>query len=262
MKEIKKLTGHGNVLITSRGNEAIEVALGTINKLTEKKVILIPDQGGWISYKELPQKQGFEIRELKTDKGVVVLDELKNNLKDVAGFLFTSFAGYYAEQPLEEISKICKEKGVYVIEDVSGSFGDEKLCNGNLSDFIVCSFGKWKIVDYGKYGFVSSNLDLIKSKSLRCDKDLVNRIKEAPKRLKRLLELSEKVKEELKGYEVFYKNKRGINVIVKYDGKNFLGKDSSKIIDYCKNKGYEYVLCPKSFKVMEKAISIELKRLK
>jgi len=252
MEEIKKVTGHENIVITSRGNEAIKLALGNIKDLTDKKVLLIPDQGGWLSYKKIPLDLGFEIRELKTDKGVVVLDELINSLEGVGCFLFTGFAGYYAEQPIGDILRICKEKNVFVVNDVSGCFGDKDLCKG---DFLVCSFGKWKVVDYGKYGFVSSLLEKVcieKSVKVDDDKALKEKIKRASERLKKLLKLAAKVKVDLKDFNVFHDDLQGVNVIVEYD---------EKILDYCKEKGYEYVICPKYHKVNEKAISIELKRL-
>ena len=122
--------------------------------------------------------------------------------------------------------------------------------NGELSDFIIGSFSDWKIVNYGTYGFVSSNLEL-NAKSIEYKKDLEDKIAKAPQRLKNLLALAEKVKTELES-EIFHKDKRGVNVITEY---------SEEVINYCKTKDYKYVICPKYYKVMEKAISIELKRL-
>jgi len=257
IKWIQKITSHNNVIIASRGNEAIKFALENIKIILgkgsiEKKIILIPDQGGWLSYKKIPIELGFEIRELKTDKGVIILDELEKSLDNVAAFLFTSFAGYYAEQPLEEISKICRGKNVFVIEDASGSFGDKKLCNGKLSDFIVSSFGEGKVVNYGKYGFVSTNLTLQCDELKEVEDGLKEKVLMAPQRLKKLLRLSKKVKEELKDFNIFHREKKGVNVITEFD---------ERIIDYCKRKNYESVICPKYYKVNEKAISIELKRL-
>ena len=71
-------------------------------------------------------------------------------------------------------------------------------------------------------------------------------------KFKKLLKLSEKVKKDLDKFEVLHKDKRGVNVVVKFD---------PKIIEYCEKKGYQHVLCPSYIRVNEKAISIELKRL-
>jgi len=246
---LEKQFGMEKALVVSRGNEGIEIALKVVKSLTEKKVLLIPDQGGWISYPKIAKKLGFEIRELKTDRGVIILDWLEKNLDGVAAALFTGFAGYYAEQPVDKIIKICKENNVVVVNDVSGCFGSD-LCKG---DFLVGSFGKGKIVNYGNYGMVCSNF-LKKSlqKSVEYDFKLINYVKDANQRLNNLMVLAERVKSELVNFDVFHREKRGVNVIVGYD---------ERVIGYCNKKGYEYVICPKSFKVNEKAISIELKRL-
>ena len=245
---LKDMFGKKHALVVERGNDAISIALESLKFYTEKRVLLISDQGGWISYPKLAKEHGFKIRKLKTNRGVIILEELEKSLNHIAGFLFTGFAGYYAEQPVDEIVKICKDKGVFVINDISGCFSSD-LCKG---DFLVASFGKAKVVNYGKYGFVCSDFDLV-GESVEYDDGLFDYLKKASERLEKLMKLAEKVKEDLKDFDIFHRDLRGINVIVEYN---------DKVIEYCKKKGYEYVLCPKDFKVKEKAISIELKRLK
>lgn len=247
---LKKYTKHRNVAITESGDDALLAALKIVRRINPKRNILIPDQGGWLTYKDYPKRFGFDILELKTNRGVINLDALRNSIGGAAALLITSFSGYYAEQPLKEISKMCRSNGCLLVEDVSGSLGDGILCNGEYADIIIGSFGKWKIVDYGRYGFISSNLGL-NVISLDGDSKLFDKIKDARLRLDKLVRLSEKVKRDLDSFDIFHRDKRGINVIVGYD---------EKIIDYCDNNGYEYVICPKYIKVMEKAISIELKR--
>ena len=181
---------------------------------------------------------------------------MREKVKDASAFIFTSFAGYFAEQPLEEISNICKGQCL-VIEDASGAIGDQKLCNGNHSDIIVGSFGKWKPVDCGYGGWISTNenyFDLV-SEAISLSKvhpQFYNQIKLENNKLHKLLELQKRVKEELKDYEILHKDKRGVNVVVKHD---------PKVIEYCERNNYPYVLCPKYIRVNENAISIELKRL-
>jgi len=247
---LKKYTKHKNAVILNSGNDAIFEALKLVRRVNPKNKILIPDQGGWLTYEKYIVRNGFEVVKLKTNKGVLNLDNLKRDINGAAALLITSFAGYYAEQPLEEISKICKKNQCLLIEDASGSIGDSVLCNGLLSDIIVGSFGKWKIVDYGNYGFISSNFNL--KPGIEVNGGLFNKIKNAPNRLNKLLKLNENVKFDLQDYNIFHKEKRGINVITEYH---------EDVIGYCKRKGYEYVICPKEIRVNEKAISIELKRL-
>ena len=250
INHIKNVTRHRDVAITSRGNESIQRAFEIVKKNSFRNKLLIPDQGGWLTYRDFAVKMGFDVVELKTDKGVVILSELKKHVNDSSCFIFNVFAGYYAEQPIKEIFNECKKAKCICIADVTGAFSDPVLCNGANADIFVGSFGKWKIVNYGKYGFISSSLYDV-GESVKFEDDLYQKVIEAPKRLKLLLEKASKVKEDLKQFDIFHKDKRGINVIVGYD---------EKVIDYCKYNKYEYVICPKNIKVLEHAISIELKR--
>ena len=251
---LRRYTKHKNVAIVSRGNEAISEALKMIKRITSKKKVLIPDQGGWLTYEKYIAQNELEAVKLRTDRGIINLGILNSNIAGAAALLITSFAGYYAEQPLAEIAKICKQNQCLLIEDASGAVGDARLCNGLVSDIIVGSFGEGKVVDNGTYGFISTNFNLrIENiQEALTDTRLLNKLKAAPERLRKLLKLSENVKFDLQDYEIFHRNRRGINVITEFN---------DKIIEYCNRKGYEYVICPKSIKINENAISIELKRL-
>lgn len=259
-QKIRKLTKHEYVHLTDRGNSAIFLAMHIARKMNPKADILIPDQGGWFSYKGYPQFFGLNIVEVKTEYGVIDLEDLQRKVKNASVCIFSSFAGYFAEQPLEKISQICKEAGCLVIEDASGAIGDETLCNGTYSDIIVGSFGKWKAVACGYGGWIS----LQKREYFEAAKDAMSITKIHPQfyseigdaleknKLQKLLVLQKKVKEDLKDFEVLHRESRGLNVVVKFD---------AKILEYCQEKNYPYVLCPSYIRVNEKAISIELKRL-
>ena len=69
--------------------------------------------------------------------------------------------------------------------------------------------------------------------------------------------MNKKVKKQLKDFDVIHRNEHGINVVVKTDSS----ERKAEVIDFCKVYGYDYVLCPKYYRVMEEAVSIELKRL-
>ena len=60
---------------------------------------------------------------------------------------------------------------------------------------------------------------------------------------------------QLKDFDIIQSN--GINVIVKFNN----AEEKLKLIDYCKLYGYEFTLCPRYIRVLEDAISIEVKRL-
>ncbi len=161
---------------------------------------------------------------------------------------------------MKKISEICKKNDCLLIEDVSGSIGDKTLCDGNLSDIMVGSFGRWKSINLGYGGFISVRnkeffeqakepLSLIKvhKKIYEEISPLLNK-----KRLRKLLKLQKKVKKELKDVKIFHKDKRGLNVVTEYN---------PEVLKYCQEKHYPYILCPTYIRVNEKAISIELKRL-
>ena len=271
---IKKSTFHKHIYLTESGDHAI---LGIMHYIKNAGVVqvIIPDKGGWITYKQYSKKLKLEAVEMKTDRGVVILEELEKLCCDAGNkglktaLLVTSFAGYYAEQPLDKISEICRKYNVLLIEDTN-AFGDNssknRLCNGKLSDIIVGSFGKWKVVNNYHGGFISSNLkeviecledaniaEKIKPKNLE-EKKLLGNLEKAPLRLKFLMETAEKIKKELsaQGIKIFHKDKRGIGVVTEH---------KSEVIDYCKKHNYHYEECTRNIRVNEKAISIELKRI-
>jgi len=67
-----------------------------------------------------------------------------------------------------------------------------------------------------------------------------------------MLAKAEEVKNELKQFELIHENRRGLNVIAKFN---------TDVIKYCTEKNYHYTLCPNYVRVNEKAVCIELKRL-
>ena len=52
-------------------------------------------------------------------------------------------------------------------------------------------------------------------------------------------------------------NRLGFVVIVKFDNDT----DRLRILSYCTQNGLEYTTCPREIRVMQDAISIEVKRL-
>ncbi|MFC1733054.1 DegT/DnrJ/EryC1/StrS family aminotransferase [candidate division KSB1 bacterium] len=267
--KLKEFSRHENVKLVNCGNAAIFAALYIAKKVNSKPFILIPDQGGWISFKTYPQILGFNIKEIKTDKGVIDLKDLKDKAPTGAALFIASFAGYYAEQPLKEISEICKEAGCLLVEDASGSIGDQALCNGTYSDIIIGSFGKWKPVDFQDGGFVAvSESDYFeKTKEMysilrfKPDYDaLLDKLNAVKEKLNFFMETAEKIKKDLlkEKLPVFHPDKRGLNVVVGFKDD----KQKEVITKYCKDNNYEFLVCPKDIRVNEEAISIEIKRLK
>lgn len=254
MDELRHIIKKKHIFLVDRGNSAIKIALKTAKEMRYSK-ILIPDQGGWLTYRQFPKKLGFETEEIKTNCGLIDA----NSLSRMDGvLLYQSLAGYFAEQDVKDIRK--KFNGLIILD----------VCNlsrkTNLdADILIGSFGKAKVVDLGYGGFIATDKDEIAEKIdvSGCEfadiyrERLVDKLLLAKKRLKYLYHKSKKAKKELKKFNVVHKDKRGINVIVKF--KN--SEEKEKIIDYCNKKEYEYTLCPRYIRVNEDAVSIELKRL-
>ena len=155
IKMLQKFAGHGYISLTTRGNTAIFAALLAAHKVNpERKTVLIPDQGGWLTYKTYPGKLGLDVVEVQTDDGIIVLDDLQMRAKGALCFIYANPAGYIAVQPSKEIYKICNKENCMFIEDVCGTIGTE-YCKGSEADILVCSFGRWKPINVGYGGFVS-----------------------------------------------------------------------------------------------------------
>ena len=266
LKRIRVFTRHDYVKLTNSGNSAIFLAFH-IAKKNGKKTILIPDQGGWLTYKTFPEMLGLGIKEVKTVYGVIDLKDLRRKANKKSALIIASIAGYMVEQPLKDISRICKQTGCLFIEDAAGAIGHKELCNGHYSDIIVGSFGKWKPVDLEYGGFVSTNnkrlLDvdpelfmMFKFHERFC-KELLERLDKVEERTAFLRNTCEKIKRELKEFDIIHREGRGLVVVVRFRDDS----DKQKLIKYCKQNNYEYTMCPRYIRVLDNAISIEVKRL-
>jgi histidinol-phosphate/aromatic aminotransferase/cobyric acid decarboxylase-like protein len=263
---LKQYTGHEEVRLTSRGNTAIFAALYIARKVNPRKGVLIPDQGGWLTYKKYPKMLGLEVKDVKTHYGLIDLKDLNSKLEDASALLYANPAGYFAEQDIAGIYKACKGRAL-VIMDVSGCLGDKSLCDGRYADLIVGSFGRWKPVNLGYGGFVSAKdkEHFVKAKEIfntvtfeeKYYPILVRKLEEVRERLKKFYKECEKMKKELKSFDVIHRKRKGIVVVVKYSSED----EKSCIIDYCEKNKYQYTLCPRYIRVEEKAVSIEAKRL-
>lgn len=268
LKILREYTRHDFVKITHTGDCAIFAAL-FIAKQHGHTSVLIPDQGGWLSYKTFPAILKMKIKELKTNYGLLLQEEIKKYRDAV--LLFSSFAGYAAPQRLEEIAEVCKENNIFMIEDASGALTHPTLCNGLLSDIIVGSFGKWKIVDVGYGGFLSVKKELITDAikysvifSLLGEKTmdyelLLRKLKIASNRLQFILKKTQELKQKCKkhGFSLLHEKEEGLSIFVLFHDK----KEKREIIDFCKEEEIPFKECPLYIKVLEKAISIEVKRL-
>lgn len=264
--KIKNFTGHSHLEITTRGNTAITAALSVF---TEGDIILIPEEGGWLSYKTLPKKQGLQEMEVKCNDAIIDLTDLEDKLLNFkpSAFLYENPGGYFAEQNAEEIYRICKENNCLVIMDVSGCIGTS-LCNGDYADVMVGSFGEWKLIEAHVGGFVSCNnqallkkMNLIKLSNNEDLEKINKKIDELPERIKSLSTIRKKVLADLysngSSNDIIHPNHLGFVVVVAFSNE----AEKEKLVSYCKENNLEWTECPRYIRVNRKAISIEIKRI-
>ena len=146
-KQVCDLTNAEYAKITSSGNNSIFVALSSV-----KGDVIIPDQGGWHGFKQIAKFLNKNIITLKTDLGLINTNELDTlDISDNSCLIYTSFAGYAAEQDTKLIFKYCKDNGIATIQDASAGIGDEKGVLGNCkySDIVIASTGQPKLINVG-----------------------------------------------------------------------------------------------------------------
>jgi hypothetical protein len=266
---LQKTLNHEYVHLVNSGNGAIFTALASITG-----EVLLPDQGGWHGFKQISRFLNRPFKTIKTDTGLINFDELNNTLESLDkskrnGLILTSYAGYTAEQNIKEISKICHDNGVILIEDVSGSISDPegKLANGKYSDIIVGSTGSPKILNVEDGGFISSNdssvfednrilLKSFKSNEITAS-GIVTELSYAKDNLSKTIKACNYLKNMLDN--VIYPDKRGVNLIIKSDNPKELSWNLKS--EFNLDEHGMITRCPNYNRVKEKAVAVEIKNL-
>lgn len=258
-QQIQKLFHKKKAILVKRGNDAIQQSLKLAYKLGKKK-LLICDQGGWMSYPKYGKQIGFEIYTLKTDNGLLSLEELRNHVDASSVLLIHSLAGYIVHQNMALIERTCAKRNCFLINDATGSVG---TAPSQFGDIIFASFGKDKPLKMGKKaGFVCFNNEGY-GKELQehnFEEKELEQIHNALKNLQQRLHfLQQRRVEILKHFQskALFSNKYGLNVVVPFASE----KEKKNIITYCENNNLEYTTCPREIRVLQNAISIEVKRL-
>ncbi|MBI2129078.1 DegT/DnrJ/EryC1/StrS family aminotransferase [Candidatus Woesearchaeota archaeon] len=280
-KMLRRLTGKKHIVFVDRGNTAIMKAFEIAKKLGKTKA-LMQDQGGWLTYKQFALKNDLMPIELKTDYGILNLRDLFKKADKNSVLIVNSLTGYFADQPMKPIEKICKKRGCLLINDASGSIGTKFAKYGDIA---IGSFRQWKPINLGKGGFMAINDNLLhffmtkervhgvlrfidryisrpevieeyKFSEKELDA-LENKIVNLNKRLKFMMGINQKIKNDLKSCEILHKSRYGLNVVVKFKNE----EEKNKIIKYCEENKYEYTLCPRNIRADTDAVCIEVKRL-
>ena len=261
--KIRDLTTKEHVKMTSSGNNSIFIALSAITG-----DIIIPDQGGWHGFKQIAKFLDKNIVTLKTDAGLIntdYLDELE--ISEGSALIFTSFAGYTAEQDIKSIVSYCKDNSITTIEDASAGIGDSENRLGCRSDIILASTGSPKIINVGSGGFIATDDDdvftrtslpqkLSKTTEIICS-GIDNEIDNVSKNLQVSLNATEHVKKHIPN--TLHADKRGINVIIPHENAKSICWDLKKTLTT--DKSGIITTCPNYNRVKQKAICIEIKNL-
>ena len=261
--KIRNLTGHDEVRITSSGNNSIFIALSAI-----EGDIIIPDQGGWHGFKQIAKFLNKNIIPSKTDLGLIdvgYIDEL--DIRENSALIYTSFAGYCAEQDTKAISKYCKDNGIVSIEDASAGIGDKENRLGKHSDIILASTGSPKIINVGSGGFISTNNEelfkkaslpqkLSKTSQIVCS-GIDSELEDVSEKLDITANAAKYLKKHLEN--AIHADKRGVNVIIPHDDAKSISWNLKKTLTT--QKGGFITTCPNYNRVKQKAIAVEIKNL-
>ncbi len=258
--QLKKIILHSFIEIVLRGNSAINSALSLVPK---DKIILIPEEGGWLHYRIGPKKLGLKFLEVKCHDAKINLEDLEEKLSNYncGAFLYQNPGGYFAEQSVEEIYQLCQKHDCLVILDASGALGSKLPLT---ADILLGSFGGEKPVNAGFGGFISAKdkkiLEQLKLEVLSDEKKLeviLNKLEELPERIQFLTDKRKKIIKDLSSFDIVHKKDFGLVVVVKFSTSS----EKEKIIEYCKREKLEWTECPRYLRLNQPAISIEIKRL-
>ncbi len=254
------LVGKPNAALTESGDAAIAAAIALAHALGRTR-LLTPDQGGWNSFRTRGTKLGMIVQELRTDYGITDLADLERKASDQSALIVSSMAGYFAEQPMERIAQICAEKNCLLINDASGTIGTP---NGCIGDVILCSFGKGKPINLGYGGCIASansewmaRLPLGTFDAKRLE-GLARAIDILPARRRYLTDKHHSVVADLKDLSIIHPGLTGFNVIVRHRNP----QERQRILAYCRKHAIPWHSCPRAIRVLDNAISIEIKRLR
>jgi len=252
-----KMTGKRHIMFCRRGNQAIRLSLRYARSFAE--TLALPDQGGWMTYGQSGVKEGYRIRFIPTDDGLVDVSLLEG-LKDVPGvMILNAMPGYHALLDMDAIARWAKQQGVFLINDVSGAIGTGQE---RFGDLILGSFGRWKPVSIRTGGFLAFDDGPIDGFLSRQDLShqidfpaLLEQLTSLRPRLERWRMIHDAILKDFRGH-VLHPGK-GINVIVPFSSAG----EKKAILSYCEKHKYPSVLCPKDIRVKRDAVSIEVKRL-
>lgn len=263
---LKLYTDTTHIIFTPRCNFAIKIALRVAKKLGREHA-LIQEEGGWMTYEKYSKQADLEPIRLTTNDGIINEKELAH-FSEHSVLLINSLAGYCAPHNMNNIATECIVNDILLINDVSGSIGSQECQQG---DMIVGSFGQGKPVPLGKGGFFATNNSEFVKLFIECAKEddehyceqeldfvqLQKHLEKLPQRIAFLQQRCKTIKENLKEHNIVHQDAAGLNVIVRFNND----EEKENITNYCEKNNLEFTVCPREIRILDDAISIEVKRL-
>ena len=250
---LRNLLNQRHLSFLKRGNEAIKLAL-RLAKEQGRTTLLIPDQGGWITYPQYGKQLGFKTHLFPTQHGL--FDEQICQHHDGAVLLLNSLPAYTFQLPMERIAHACKQHNILLINDVSASIGS---LSATFGDYTIGSFNHWKPIPLQQGGFIAAQQPLPPS-TFKPDENLLIRLLETlPERTATIKKQAQQLKQHLSpSFPPLFPQHQGYNVIVPYKNE----QEQQLIIQRSQElfPNIAYTLCPRFIRVNEQAISFELKR--
>ena len=246
--DLKEFVGKKHITLTSRGNKAIKLAFEYAKSIGHT-VLCIPDQGGWITYRQYGNKLKFEVVEIATSDGAMDY----SLVPDSCCLVVNSLPGYAVDQSNIELSEL-HARGIFVILDIAGVIGMDNDC-----DIMVGSFGKHKPINAFYGGFIATDLDVEFESDYDMSnfEDLQKHLDNLGDRIEFLAEKRSQIIEKLETFKIVRPDDAGINVLVEFDSE----EEKEKIVSIVESEGFEWTLCPRYIRLMRDAISVEVKRL-
>lgn len=275
VEKIEKLSGHDNTLFFSTCSSAIFALLKFLKEKNKSLKLFSPDQGIWKGIPRICKNLGIEVVALPTNLGVfkaeeageIIKKEIKGNSN--AALLFSSFAGYIAEQEVSYIAEICRRAGILIIEDASGAIGDKKLGKKETCDILLCSCSYPKILNLYAGGFLACSHAELAEELKEYEKifrfpfflfpALEKELNIAGKRVDALVKACFQLKKRIK--QAIFANSRGISA-------GFLCDNPKKLAKLAYEKGIRtekgktiITPCPKYERFLEKGFVVEVKKI-
>ncbi len=260
MHELGSFLRISTLRMTSRGNAAIRLAL-RLMRGAGKSVLYLQNQGGWMTYAPFGKREGFTVKRLPTEDGVLDGEGLAGAKDGV--LLLNSLPGYHRLQDMGLVMGHARESDLLVINDITGSLPYPEARKGHL---LVGSLNHGKPLAVGKGGFAASAdpafaalLDKEPDEPHDAGDLLAESVRTLPQRLEKVMGIKRALLEDLRTLVPatdLLTDSHGYNIIIPFHDRLL----REKLIGYCTTKSIPWTECPREIRIMRPAISLEIKR--